>query len=124
MRRLGQCAAKNYFAALPIMGRPEGAADRMIDEGRARRRDPAHDVVRRADHHCRDSCGFDHMGDETDGLVAEGSIGYEQGDVDLCLLQIAGYGGGEIVFNLFLPSNAAHERKVKLGDAADFFARG
>jgi len=124
MRQLGQRPAKNNFVALPIMGRPEGAADRMINEGCARRCDPAHDVVRRADHHCRDSCSFDYMGDETDGLVAERSVGYEQGEIDLCLLQIAGDGGGEIVLNLFLPSNAAHKRKVKLGDVADFFARG
>jgi hypothetical protein len=33
MRQLGQRPAKNSFITLPIMGRPEGAADRMIDEG-------------------------------------------------------------------------------------------
>ena len=123
MRRLGQRPAKNNFVALPIMGRPEGAADRMIDEGGARRCDPAHDVVRRADHHCRDSRGFDHMGDETDGLVAEGSIGHEQSEIDLGLLQIAGDGGGEIVFDFLRLSYAAHKRKMKRSDTADFFAR-
>jgi len=123
IRQLGQRPAKNNFAALPIAGRPEGAADRMIDEGGARRCDPAHDVVRRADHHCRDSSGFDHMGDETDGLVAEGSIGHEQSEIDLGLLQIAGDGGGEIVFDFLRLSYAAHKRKMKGSDIADFFAR-
>jgi hypothetical protein len=105
------------------MGRPEGAADRMIDEGGARRWDPAHDVVRRADHHCRDSCGFDHMGDETDGLVVEGSIGHEQSKIDLGLLQIAGDGRRQIVFDFLWLSYAAHKRKMKGSDTADFLAR-
>jgi len=124
MRQLGQRPAKNNFVALPIKGQPEGAADRMIDEGGAWRRDSAHDVMRCADDHCRNSRSFDHVGDETDGLVAERSVGYKQGEIDLCLLQIAGDGGGEIVFDLLRLSYAAHERKVKGGDAADFFARG
>jgi hypothetical protein len=47
----------------------------MIDKDCARRCDLAHDVMRRTDHQCRDALAFDDMGDETDGLMAEGSIG-------------------------------------------------
>ena len=50
----------------------------MIDENGPRRRDLSHDVVNRADDQSRDAMAFDHMGDETDGLVAEGSIGNKQ----------------------------------------------
>jgi hypothetical protein len=42
----------------------------------------AHDVVRRADDQRRDSMLFDHVRDETDGLMAERSIGDEQGEVN------------------------------------------
>jgi hypothetical protein len=31
--------------------------------------------VGRADDQCRNPAGFDHVSDETDGLMAEGSIG-------------------------------------------------
>ena len=66
----------------------------MIDEGRARRRDLAHDVVRRADHQCRDAAGFDHVGDETDGLMAERSVGNEQGEIDLRLAAVLAASAG------------------------------
>ncbi len=42
----------------------------MIDEGGARRPNPAHDVVGRADHHHGNAGGFDDVGDDTDGLLA------------------------------------------------------
>ncbi len=85
MRQLGQRSGKNGFIALPIVRWSKGAADRMIDERCARRCDPAHDVERRADHHGRNSCRFDHVGDETDGLMAEGSVRYEQRKIDFTL---------------------------------------
>ena len=68
------------------MRRAEGAADRMIDKDRPRRGDFAHDIVRGADHQSRNASGFDHVSDETDGLVAERSIGNEQSEVDFRLL--------------------------------------
>jgi hypothetical protein len=55
----------------------------MVDESGARRCDFAHDVVRRADDQRRNSSAFDDMGDETDGLMAERSVGNEQGEIDL-----------------------------------------
>lgn len=53
----------------------EGASDRMVHEYSAGRTDLAHDVERRPDNQRGDLCVFDDMRDETDGLVAEGSIG-------------------------------------------------
>jgi hypothetical protein len=43
--------------------------------------------VRRADHHSRNPMALDHVSDETDGhgLVAEGSIRYEQRRIDFTL---------------------------------------
>ena len=95
------------------MGRAEGAAHRMIDKQRARRRDLAHDVVRRADHQGGNPLGFDHMSDETDGLVAEGSIGHEQSEIDLSLLQVVGDRRRQFVFDLAVITQAAHEGKVQ-----------
>ncbi len=95
------------------MGRAEGAAHRMIDKQRARRRDSAHDVVRRADHESRNSLAFDHMSDETDGLVAKGSIGHEQSDIDLSLLQVVGDRRRQLIFNLAVIAQTAHEGKVQ-----------
>lgn len=73
--------------ALPIVRWSKGAADGMIDEHCAWRSDLAHDVVRRADHHSRNPMALDHVSDETDGhgLVAEGSIRYEQRRIDFTL---------------------------------------
>ena len=62
----------------------------MIDEGRPRRRDLSHDIVRRADDQSRNASAFDHVGDETDGLMAKRSIGNEQSQVDRGLLQFLG----------------------------------
>ncbi len=85
--QLGQCSAKNGYIALPVVWWPKGAADGMIDKYGTRRRDSAHDVVRRANDEGRNSLALDHVGDETDGLVAEGSVGYEQHEIDLVALQ-------------------------------------
>lgn len=66
---------QNRSFACGVVGRTEGSADRMVDKGRARRRHLAHDVAHSADHQRRNPPGLDHMGDETDGLMTEGSIG-------------------------------------------------
>jgi len=66
--------------------RPESATDGMIDKSRARGRDFAHDIERGADDQCGNASAFDHVSDETDGLVTKGSIGDEEGEIDFCLL--------------------------------------
>lgn len=91
------------------MGRTEGATHRMIDEGGARWRDFAHDVVDGADHQGRDALAFNHMRDETDGLMTEGSIGNQQRQIHLGLLQVKGEGRRELVFDLLVPPHTAHE---------------
>ena len=85
MRQLGQRSGENGFMALPIVRWSKGAADGMIDEHGSRRPHLAHDVVRRADYQGRNSLALDHVSDETDGLVAEGSIRYEQHKIDFTL---------------------------------------
>jgi hypothetical protein len=54
----------------------------MIDEGRTRRRDFTHDVMRRADDQGANAAPFDDVSDETDGLMAERSIRDEQSQID------------------------------------------
>ena len=85
----------------------------MIDEGCPRRRHLSHDVVRCADDQSRNALGFDHVGDETDGLVAKRSIGDEQSQVDLGLPQFSGEHRRKRVFNFLMAPHAAHEREVK-----------
>jgi hypothetical protein len=53
----------------------------MVDENRSRRSDSAHDVVSRSDDECGNAPSFDDVGDETDGLMAERSIGNEKREV-------------------------------------------
>jgi len=79
VRKLGQRASQNDFVARAVVGRAEGAADGMIDKDGAWRRDLTHDVESRADDQRRDALAFDDMGNETDGLVAKGSVGDKQG---------------------------------------------
>ena len=111
--QLSQRFGKNGFVALSRIRRAECAADRVIDEGGARRRDFAHDVMRCADDERRNATRFDHVGDETDGLMAERSIGNQQREIDLRLPQFSGDGGRQFVFNFVLPAHAAHEGKMK-----------
>ena len=85
----------------------------MIDEGRPRRRDLSQDIVRRADDQSWNASAFDHVGDETDGLMAKRSIGNEQSQVDPGLLQFSGERRRECVFNFLMAPHAAHEREVK-----------
>ena len=101
------------------MWRSEGACYRMIDEGSTRRGDSAHDVVGRADHQCGDAAGFNHVSDETDGLVAEGSVRHKQSEIDLGGKQLLGDRRRQFVFNSFMVAYAAHERIMRRCEAAD-----
>ena len=68
--------------ALALPWRAECPTDRMVDKRRARRRNLLHDVVDSAKDQGRNTTPFDHVSDETDGLMTEGSVGDEQGEVD------------------------------------------
>jgi hypothetical protein len=72
--------------ACAVAGTAEGATHGMIDKDGARRWNYGHDVENRADDEGGNSTGLDPMSDETDGLVAKGSIGYQQGKIDTGLL--------------------------------------
>ena len=93
-------------------GVAKGATDRMIDKNGPWRRDLRHNVEHRADDKSWDSKALDHVGDETDGLMAEGSIGDKQGEVNVGLLELPSNRRGEFVFDLLIPPDAAHKRNV------------
>lgn len=112
LRQFSKRPGQDGLVARPVVWRPESATHRMIDEGGARRGDFAHDVMGRADDQRRDSVCFDHMSYETDGLMAKRSVGNQQREIDLGLLQIIGDGGRQLVFNFLLPAHAAHEGKM------------
>jgi hypothetical protein len=65
----------------------KGATHRMINKDGAGRPDLSHDVEDCTDNKGWDSVTLDDMGDETDGLVAEGSIGDQQGKINVGLLE-------------------------------------
>jgi len=94
---------------LPVARAAKGAADRMIDKNGAGRANAGHNIEYGADNEGWNSLVLDDMGDETDGLVAKGSIGDEQSKVDCGLLQLANYRRGEFVFDLLMPPDTTHE---------------
>jgi hypothetical protein len=112
LRQFRQRPSQNLSLACGVMGRPECPADGMIDKGRARRGNFAHDVAYGANHQRWNSPGFDHMGDETDGLMAEGSVGDEQREIDTGFNQVFGDGRSQLSFDFFVLLNAAHEGEV------------
>jgi hypothetical protein len=101
-----------------VSGVAKGATDRMINKDGARRADVGHDVENRPDNEGWNSMALDDMGDETDGLVAEGSIRDKQGKVNVGLLQLPSNRRGEFVFDLLMPPDTAHKRSVNGGQAS------
>ena len=77
IRQLRQHLSQDRFVAPAVMGWAEGAPNRMIDKDRARRRDLSHDIEGRAHHQGWDAPVFDHVGDETDGLMAKRSVRHQ-----------------------------------------------
>jgi hypothetical protein len=47
-----------------------------------------HDVQDRSNNQSRDVMAFDDMGDETDGLVAEGSVRDQQRQIHVCFREL------------------------------------
>ena len=94
----------------------------MIDEYSARRNHLGQDVIDRPDDQRRNPLSLNHMRDETDGLMAEGSIGDKQSQINGGLLQLPSYRRGEFVLDLLMPPDTAHKRNVNRGQAShDFF---
>ena len=80
-RQLMETSQQNGFIARPIHWRSKCPPDRMIDEDTSGRSNFAHDVESCADDQCRNPLGLYDVCNQTDGLVAERSIGYEQDEV-------------------------------------------
>jgi hypothetical protein len=76
-----QRCAQNCFVARSFVRRSECAPHRVIDENSARRCDFGHDIEGGADDECGNALCFDDVGNETDGLVAKGSVRHEQGKI-------------------------------------------
>ena len=57
-----------------LVRQPESSGDGMVDECRTRRRDLEHNVVSRADDEGWNASAFDHVSNETDGLMTKGSV--------------------------------------------------
>ena len=117
--QLGKCSDKNRLVATPIIWRTEGAADGMVNEHGARRFNLAHNVVGRAHDQRWNATRFYHMGDETDGLMTKRSIGNQQRKIDLSLFQVMGQCGRQILLDLLMPADAAHEGEMIWREAAD-----
>ncbi len=64
------------------MRRSKCATHRMVDKNGTRRFNLFYYIERGANDQRGNPVAFDHVSDETDGLMAERSIGYEQGQVN------------------------------------------
>ena len=91
MRQFSQDIGQNFFVMFPLVRPSKRPADRMIDEDGARGRDFAHDVEDGAGDQRGNLAALDDVGDETDGLVTEGSVRNEQRQVHSGRLQLPRY---------------------------------
>jgi hypothetical protein len=80
-RQLCQRSRQYSLFARRVVRRSKGPADGMVDKGRARRSDLAHDIERSANHQRRNAMRLDRVRDETDGLMTERSVGHEQREI-------------------------------------------
>lgn len=124
LREFGESASQNRAAAFPLLGRAEGPADGMIHEGSPRRSHFAHDVVSGPDDQGGDASTLDHVCDETNGLMTEGSIGNQEGEIHAALRDLVGEGRSKLVFDLCVRAHPAHERIVKRRQRADHILLG
>ena len=119
VRQLRQHPRQDLFITPAVMGRAEGAAHRMIDKDRPWRQDVADNIDGGARQQRRNALIFDDMGDETDGLVAEGSIRNEQCEIDFRTDQVLRDGGRQLGFNFLLAPDPAHDRDMKGRQSTD-----
>ena len=101
------------------MRRAKCTSHGMIDENRARRNDPAHDIEGGANNQRRNASLFDDVSDKTDGLMTKWSIRHQEGQVDTEALQFIGDSRRELCFDLLMVSQPTHERDVKRRNCAD-----
>jgi hypothetical protein len=90
----------------------KGATHRMINKDGAGRPDLSHDVEDCTDNKGWDSVTLDDMGDETDGLVAEGSVGDEQCQIHARFRESTCYSGRQLPLDRMVGAHGPHERDV------------
>jgi hypothetical protein len=118
-RQLSQNLAQNRQIALPVVWGSEGASYGMIDESGTRRSDISHNIERGANNQGGNPRVFDHVRDETDGLMAKWSIGHEQSQINRSLLKFLCNGRCQIIFDFFVTTKSAHEGSVDRGNASN-----
>lgn len=109
---------------LPVARAAKGAADRMIDKNGAGRANAGHNIEYGADNEGWNSLVLDDMGDETDGLVAKGSVGDQERQINARSYQLLCDSRRQLVFNLAVTPKAAHERNVHRRETASDAATG
>ncbi len=112
-RQLGENPREHGFCALAVVRRTKGAAHRVIDEDRSWWKDLAHNIDRRAGQQSGYPLSFEHVRNETDGLMTERSVGYEQREINFGSGQFTSDGGRKLAFNFLLAPDAAHDRDMK-----------
>ena len=94
-------------------------AHRVIDKDRSGRSYPRHNVADCANRQCRNILGFDDIGDETHGLVAVRSVGYEYSQMHALPRQLTRQDWGQLFFDFPVETNPTVDRKMKRGHATD-----
>lgn len=85
MRQLGHRFEQNFFISLALTGPAKGTAHGVIHKHGARRWNLGHDIEDGADDQGGNFLALDHVSDETDGLVAKGSVGNQECQLCACL---------------------------------------
>ena len=91
----------------------------MIDKDRPGRSYPRHNVADCANRQCRNILGFDEIRDETHGLVAVRSVGYEYSQMNDRARQRARQNRGQLFFDFPVQTDPPVDRQMKGGHATD-----
>jgi hypothetical protein len=124
VRQFCDRCGQNRFVPLAVVRRAKSAANRMIDKDGARWWNPQQDIQSGTDDQGGNVVALDDMCDETNGLVAEGSVGHQKRQVNARVHQLLRDSRRQLSFDLLVLAEAAHERNMHRRKAADNAAVG
>lgn len=103
-----------------VIRRPNDLVVGIMGEKRARWANEQRRLAQRRERYRWHATGFDLAGDQSHGLVADGSDGDKQGSIRLLLKDVFGDGGGKMIYYLGPVWKIPAEADVGLGESANF----
>ena len=114
-----QRSGQHALVPVGVVRLAKRASHGEVHEDGPRRVGLLHDVPDCAHEQRRNAGSLDAVCDKTHGLVAEGSVGDEQTQVNVELPQLVGKGRGQFLLDLLMELSPAGERKEQRGDTAN-----